>query len=417
MSVATVPACGREAFLAWYAENRRRSERIFDLVVPQAHLSRPIPLRHPIVFYEGHLPAFSYITLVRKALGGPPIDAGLERLFQRGIDPADTAGAQRSQPAAWPPRDRIRGAAAHWDAAVTQALATAPPEAIAQAVHTILEHEHMHQETLLYILHQLPVDQLRRPAGYEPRFEGSRPRQYRVKIPAGRATLGADRDGIEFGWDNEFEACRVKVPAFAVDAHSVTNGDYISAVEVGAQAPPFWVRRGTEWMLRTLFEEIPLPRSWPVYVTRDQALAFAAAKGGRLLREAEYHRAAFGTVDGTERAFPWGAQPPDATHGTFDFERWDPAPAGTHPAGDSAFGIHDLVGNGWEWTASAFEPLPGFSPLSTYPQYSADFFDGEHYVVKGASPVTARSLIRRSFRNWYRTNYPYVYAKFRCAYD
>ncbi|TAM58808.1 hypothetical protein EPN52_09165 [bacterium] len=114
VSVAIVPACRRETFLAWYAENRRRSERIFDLAVPQAHLSRPIPLRHPIVFYEGHLPAFSYITLVRKALGGPPIDADLERLFQRGIDPADTVGAQRSQPAAWPPRDRIRDAAARW---------------------------------------------------------------------------------------------------------------------------------------------------------------------------------------------------------------------------------------------------------------------------------------------------------------
>ncbi|TAM75467.1 ergothioneine biosynthesis protein EgtB [bacterium] len=417
MSITILPTYGREAFLDWYAENRRRSESIFDLVAPEAHLSQPIPLRHPIVFYEGHLPAFSYITLARKALGGPPADADLERLFQRGIDPVDSTGAQRSQPPVWPSRERIRTLAARWDAAVIDALATAPLEAIAQAAHTILEHEQMHHETLLYILHRLPVDQLRRPAEYEPRLEGPRPKQHRVKIPAGRATLGAERDGVEFGWDNEFEACRVKVPAFAVDAHSVTNGDYIRAVEAGAQTPPFWVRRGDEWMLRTLFEEIPLPLSWPVYVTRDQAISYAARSGGRLLREAEYHRAAYGTADGTERLFPWGAQTPDATHGTFDFERYDPAPAGAHPAGESAFVIHDLVGNGWEWTATAFEPLPGFSPLPTYPQYSADFFDGAHYVVKGASPVTARSLIRRSFRNWYRTNYPYVYAKFRCAYD
>ena len=51
--------------------------------------------------------------------------------------------------------------------------------------------------------------------------------------------------------------------------------------------------------------------------------------------------------------------------------------------------------------------------MPSYPEYSAEFFDGQHVVLKGASPATARELIRRSFRNWFRTNYPYVYAKFR----
>jgi formylglycine-generating enzyme required for sulfatase activity len=51
--------------------------------------------------------------------------------------------------------------------------------------------------------------------------------------------------------------------------------------------------------------------------------------------------------------------------------------------------------------------------MTSYPEYSADFFDGQHYVMKGASPATAKALIRRSFRNWFRPNYPYVYAKFR----
>jgi formylglycine-generating enzyme required for sulfatase activity len=51
--------------------------------------------------------------------------------------------------------------------------------------------------------------------------------------------------------------------------------------------------------------------------------------------------------------------------------------------------------------------------MPSYPEYSAEFFDGRHVVLKGASPATARELIRPSFRNWFRTNYPYVYAKFR----
>ena len=76
-------------------------------------------------------------------------------------------------------------------------------------------------------------------------------------------------------------------------------------------------------------------------------------------------------------------------------------------------GIEYLVGNGWEWTSTVFAPFDGFEPMASYPEYSADFFDGRHFVIKGASPATARELIRPSFRNWFRGNYPYVYAKFR----
>jgi formylglycine-generating enzyme required for sulfatase activity len=133
------------------------------------------------------------------------------------------------------------------------------------------------------------------------------------------------------------------------------------------------------------------------------------------MSEAEYQRAAYGSRDGERRAYPWGAETPTPLHGNFDFERYDPDPVDAHPAGASAWGVHDLVGNGWEWTGTPFAPLPGFEPMASYPQYSADFFDGKHYVMKGASPVTARELIRPSFRNWFYADYPYAYGKFRCA--
>ena len=131
--------------------------------------------------------------------------------------------------------------------------------------------------------------------------------------------------------------------------------------------------------------------------------------------EAEFQRAAYGTSSSTERPFPWGDEEPGPDHGVFDFAAWDPHPAGLHPAGRSAWGVDDLVGNGWEWTSSVFEPFPGFVPIPSYPEYSADFFDGEHFVMKGASPSTARELLRPTFRNWFRARYPYVYATFRCV--
>jgi len=83
----------------------------------------------------------------------------------------------------------------------------------------------------------------------------------------------------------------------------------------------------------------------------------------------------------------------------------------------SAWGVHDLIGNGWEWTATPFGPFDGFAPMASYPVYSADFFDGRHFVMKGASPVTSHHLVRRSFRNWFYADYPYMFATFRRAYD
>ena len=129
--------------------------------------------------------------------------------------------------------------------------------------------------------------------------------------------------------------------------------------------------------------------------------------------EAQFHRAAYGTPQGAQRAYPWGSHEPAASHGNFDFHCWDPAPVTAHPAGDSAFGVSQLLGNGWEWTDTPFAPFEGFRPIASYPGYSANFFDGDHFVLKGGSPRTAARLLRRSFRNWFRPDYPHVYAGFR----
>jgi formylglycine-generating enzyme required for sulfatase activity len=164
-----------------------------------------------------------------------------------------------------------------------------------------------------------------------------------------------------------------------------------------------------------MFESIPLPLDWPVFVTHREATEYARWKGKQLPTEAQFHRAAYGTRSGVEPAFPWGDEQPDARHGNFDFHRWDPCSVSATPAGDSYHGVAQLVGNGWEWTSTLFEPFHGFEPMPGYPGYSANFFDGQHYVLKGASPRTASCFLRRSFRNWFRSDYPYVYASFRCV--
>ncbi len=62
-----------------------------------------------------------------------------------------------------------------------------------------------------------------------------------------------------------------------------------------------------------------------------------------------------------------------------------------------------------------FGPLPGFEPFEFYRGYSADFFDGKHYVMKGGSARTDACMLRRSYRNWFQPHYPYIYSSFRCT--
>jgi gamma-glutamyl hercynylcysteine S-oxide synthase len=433
----------REYLIAWYKRNRARSKALFDLVRPEAYYHRPINLRHPIVFYEGHLPAFSFNTLVKRGLGRPSIDAALERLFARGIDPHESAAAG-DENAGWPERPAVEHFAAEADRQVLEALAHGdidqpghPLLDRAEAAYCILEHEAMHQETLLYMWHRLPFDRKQCPLDYRPQVSGRAPADEWVQVPEGTAILGAHTDDEPFTWDNERGAHAVRVPAFRIARHDVTNARFMEFVDAGGYRdarwwapadwswvqqehvahPLFWEDDAGRWSWRGMFDRVALPEHWPVYVSQAEAAAYARWRGARLLTEAEYHRAAFGTPGGEGRRYPWGDDAPAGNHGAFDFATWDPHPAGSHRDGDSAWGISDLAGNGWEWTSTVFGPFPGFEPLPSYPEYSADFFDGEHVVMKGASPVTAAELIRPSFRNWFRARYPYVYATFRCVQD
>jgi gamma-glutamyl hercynylcysteine S-oxide synthase len=408
-------------FTEWYSRNRARTRALFDLVSDEAYYTRPIDLRHPIVFYEGHLPAFSFNTLVKRALGGASIDPALETLFARGIDPSESEAGRtiRSQ---WPSRATVQQFASEADRHVRAALErndlARPGDPLldrAEAAFAILEHEAMHQETLLYMWHRLPLDLKHRPPAYQPVVECAAPAQEWIDIPAGCVTLGEDQHALQFGWDNERPRHRAPVDAFVIQRHDVTNADYLEFVNHGGPVPAFWERRDNRWYWRGMFALIPLPLSWPVYVGQSDAAAYASWRGYRLPTEAQFQRAAYGTSDESERPYPWGGASPSSEHGVFDFTSWDPKPAGSHPNGRSAWGIDDLVGNGWEWTSTVFAPFPGFRPIPSYPEYSADFFDGEHFVMKGASPATARELIRPTFRNWFRPRYPYVYATFRCV--
>lgn len=426
---------------------RMRSDSFFKIVKPDALYDRPIPERHRIIFYIGHLEAFDWNLLRERAFGLPVFHPEFDRLFAFGIDPVG-GGLPRDQAADWPRlrqvTDYVEGAREALDKSLLASSSSGSKNGgrefpLDRLLHVAIEHRLMHVETLAYMLHQLPLDRKLRPRGEPASVTGFAARDltsnFSLDIPEGLATLGLSRADAEFGWDNEYERHGVRVPGFAIDRYKVTNRDYLEFVqaggyrerllwadrdwkwkeEAGISHPVFWTRVGDAWLYRTMFDQVPLPYDWPVYVSHAEASAYARWKGKSLPTEAQWHRAAVGTPEGPEREYPWGNEYPTAKHGNFDFHSWDPAPVASFPAGRSAFGVEELLGNGWEWTSSVFAPFPGFERFPFYLGYSADFFDGKHYVMKGASARTAACMARRSFRNWFQSHYQYVYAGFRCV--
>jgi ergothioneine biosynthesis protein EgtB len=434
----------RSRLLLRLAESRSITDDLFRVVRTEALYDRPIAERHRIVFYIGHLEAFDWNLIAGQTLGVEPVREEFDRLFAFGIDPLGD-GLPQDKPSDWPRLSEINAYRLQVREKLDNILeghlkASAidwkyPREII---LNTAIEHRLMHAETLAYMLHQLGTEQKISPRGYRPTNSpgsGVPVANRMIDISAGTATLGIRHRGESFGWDNEFEEHSVKVPAFAIDVHKVTNGEYLEFVQEGGYEdrrfwcdadwswisehkiahPSSWFPRQNQWLYRAMFEEVALPLDWPVYVSHAEAAAYARFAGKSLPTEAQFHRAAYGTPEGTERAYPWGDAPPDASHGNFDFQHWDPVGVNSYPAGRSAFGLEEALGNGWEWTSSTFAPLPGFEASPFYPGYSANFFDNNHYVVKGASQRTAACMLRRSFRNWFQPHYPYVYASFRCV--
>lgn len=395
------------------------SDALWTAILPTAMYERPVPERHRLIFYLGHLEAFDW-NLLSPALELTPFHPAWDQLFAFGIDPV-AGELPQDQPADWPGLAEV----AAYNRSVREKMEAALPlrldrkvdreidPELALRLQVAIEHRWMHAETLCYLFHNLAYEL--KTAGPAPRTAAARSYAAEpVPVPAGAATLGQPRNG-GFGWDNEFEGHTVPVGAFAADRFKVTNGDYLAFVAAGAAPPHFWRWRDGAWWYRGMFAEAPLPLDQPVYVTHAEAQAYAAWAGKALPSEAQWHRMAYATPSGEERAFPWGPSAATAERGNFDFRHWDPVSTTAHPAGASAWGIEDLLGNGWEWTSSRFAPFPGFQPLSFYPGYSANFFDGQHYVMKGASARTAACLARRSFRNWFQPRYPYAYAGFRCV--
>ena len=184
--------------LARLQQARAETDRLFDHVKPEFLYERPIPERHRIVFYVGHLEAFDWNLLRERILGRTSFHSEFDNLFAFGIDPVD-GGLPSDQPSDWPSLEQVREYVSQVRQALDDGLAAAWSQASEleessrnQLLQVAIEHRLMHAETLAYMLHQLPFDnKVRKPRLPELVVPQVEPRM--IEIPAGPATLGISR--------------------------------------------------------------------------------------------------------------------------------------------------------------------------------------------------------------------------------
>ncbi|MGK5111585.1 ergothioneine biosynthesis protein EgtB [Geodermatophilus sp. CPCC 205506] len=415
---------------------RTRTLQLTDHDDPEL-LRQHTPLLSPLVWDLAHIGQQEELWLLRGGDSACPglLPSGVEALYDAFRQPR----AVRSRLPLLPPVE-ARAFCAEVRGRVLDRLDRFGADDDPFDVAMVASHEQQHDETMLQALNLRPGPPLLGagaplPPGRPGVAGGS------VLVPGGEFVLGVDAADEPFSLDNERPAHVVDVPAFRIGRVPVTTAEFAAfvadggyatprwwsergwahRVEAGLVRPQFWGADGT----RTRFGVVEaLPPDEPVqHVTYFEAEAYAAwagatgavPPGARLPTEVEWEKAAvWDPSTGRRRRFPWGSAEPTPALANLGGAALRPAPVGAYPAGASAYGAEQLMGDVWEWTSSPFRPWPGFRPMR-YADYSAPFFGGDHRVLRGGSWAVGPSILRPSFRNWDHPVRRQLFAGFRLA--
>ncbi|OBA83006.1 iron(II)-dependent oxidoreductase EgtB [Mycobacterium sp. 1164966.3] len=411
---------------------RTRTLRLVDF--DDAELCRQYdPLMSPLVWDLAHIGQQEELWLLRA--GDPNRPGMLPPAVEELYDAFEHSRASRVDLPLLSP-DRARSYCRTVRSAALDALDALPDDPLGEfAFGMVISHENQHDETMLQALNLRPgppllADAAGLPAG-RPRLAGTS-----VLVPGGPFELGVDAAGEPYSLDNERPAHIVEVPAFRIGRVPVTNGEWQHFIDdggyteprwwsdrgwqhrlkAGLTAPQFW---GADGRMRTRFgyvEEIPSDE--PVqHISYFEAEAYAAWAGARLPTEVEWEKAcAWDPGTSSRRRYPWGDEAPSEVRANLGGDALRPAPVGAYPAGASAYGVEQMLGDVWEWTSSPLRPWPGFVPM-VYQRYSQPFFDGDYRVLRGGSWAVESAILRPSFRNW---DHPYrrqIFSGVRLAWD
>jgi len=410
---------------------RSRSQLLTQAVDDDDLIRQHSPLMSPLVWDLAHVGNQEELWLVRDVGGRAPVRHDIDELY-------DAFKHSRADRPALPLLSPV--AARHYvrevrdkvlDVLEHSPLEGRPLLEKAFAFGMVAQHEQQHDETML-ATHQLRSGEAVLDALPPP--PGRHLATAEVLVPGGPFTMGTSTE--PWALDNERPAHVVEVDPFVIDTAAVTNRAFMAFIDAGGYdqpqwwsaqgwahrqesgltAPLFWEREGgTWWRVRFGIRE-RVPDHEPVmHVSFHEAQAYAAWAGKRLPTEIEWEKAArWDPATGRSRRYPWGDEDPGPEQANLGQRHLRPAEAGAYPRGVSPLGVHQLIGDVWEWTSSDFCGYPGFVWFP-YPEYSVVFFGSDYKVLRGGSFGSDPVTVRGTFRNW---DYPIrrqIFAGFRCA--
>jgi len=141
---------------------------------------------------------------------------------------------------------------------------------------------------------------------------------------------------------------QIFVDAYDIDQYEVTNELYKDCVDDGICIQPkqTYSFTHTNYYGNSKFNNYPV-----LYVDWYMARTFCDWRGARLPTDAEWEIAA---RSADERTYPWG-EDIDNTFANYNRNQGDTTAVGGYEKGKSRYGVYDMAGNVWEWTANFIE--------------------------------------------------------------
>jgi 5-histidylcysteine sulfoxide synthase/putative 4-mercaptohistidine N1-methyltranferase len=417
----------RETILEYFKNTWSLTELLFSgISKEETYYRRPYhKIRHPLIFYYGH-PAVLYVNKLRVAgLLETPIDPQLETLLETGVDEMRWDDMREGDENLWPSVQRVREYRSLVFQAVCRLIETHPEletknlpithESRMWALVMSFEHERIHLETSSVLMRELPIQFLQPPAGWPLSMTKKKqtdfPKNHFIHREAGTVSLGKPQDWPTFGWDNEYGHEERNYQSFSTSSFLISNGEFLEFVKNGGYSeeanwsqegwqwkrfrnikwPTFWVADGPaglhQFKIRTIFEIIDMQWDWPVCVNFYEARAFCQWKSQqenethsyRLLTEAEHL-----ALRDTKSLDPVMHKRSDAYN--HNLVSGSESPVDAYPANDK--GIHDSLGNVWQWCEDTFHPLSGSKPHPYYDDFSSPCYDGKHQMILGGSFIS-----------------------------
>ncbi len=427
------PLLKRAEIRNYFHQTFDRYECLFEtLAVDEAYYQKPIPLRHPLIFYFGHTATFFINKLLIANIISARINPRFEAMFAVGVDEMswdDLNDAHYDWPSVTEVRayrDEVR---ARVDELISQMPLTLPIswDSSWWPILMGIEHERIHLETSSVLIRQHKLSYVKNHPAWQPcKKSGVAPENTLIDILAGRVLLGKN-DGY-YGWDNEYGVHEAFVSAFQASQFLVSNSEFLCFVEAGgyadvqyweaeglawknfaqAEYPTFWIKDSAGWRLRLMLEEILMPWDWPVEVNYHEAKAFCnwkkqqSGKPVRLPTEDEWHR----LYDDSGLSEPGiDALAPANIHLDHD--------ASACPVNRFLQGkLYDVTGNVWQWTETPIYPFDGFAVHPLYDDFTTPTFDTRHNLFKGGSWISCGNEALSSARYAFRRHF-FQHAGFR----